>query len=451
VSADAASSTRGVFARFVHSEAASSIILLACTVLALAWANSPWHDDYEAFAHLTLGVTVAGRVFALPVHAWINDGLMALFFFVVGLEIKREVVVGQLSSVRRAALPASAALGGMLVPAAIYALFNAGGPGAAGWGIPMATDIAFALGVLALLGPRVPPSLKLFLTALAIADDLGAVLVIAVFYTETIRLVPLGLAVVLLGLFFLLLRGRVRQRLVLLVPVIAVWLAILVSGIHATVAGILVAMMVPMRSALPPHRFAEIVRSRLPELERSSVTADSVLLEEEQLDMLLALHDAAAQVRPPGLTLERALHPVQAYVVLPLFALFNAGITLDASALTGVTSAISLGVILGLLLGKPIGLMLLSWLAVRSGLASLPGDVSWRAIFGVGWLAGIGFTMSLFVSGLAFKTGPALEQAKMGILTGSLVAGVTGYLLLRWALPSAPAAAAPRAAASSRS
>jgi len=375
---------------------------------------------------------------------------MALFFFVVGLEIKREAVVGHLSTARRAILPAAAALGGMLVPAATYALFNARGPGADGWGIPMATDIAFALGVLALLGPRVPPSLKVFLTALAIADDLGAVLVIAVFYTETIRLVPLGLAVVLLGLFFLLLRGRVRQPLVLLVPVIAVWLAILVSGIHATVAGVLVALMVPMRSALAPQRFAEIVRGRLPELERSSLTADSVLLEEEQLDLLLTLHDAAADVRPPGLLLERALHPVQAYVVLPLFALFNAGVTLDASALAGVTSAIGLGVILGLLLGKPIGLMLLSWLAVRSGLASLPGDVSWRAIFGVGWLAGIGFTMSLFISALAFKSGPALEQAKMGILTGSLVAGVTGYLLLRWALPSARAAAAPRGAAHSR-
>jgi NhaA family Na+:H+ antiporter len=451
VSAAATPVTPGVFARFVHSEAASSVILLACTVLALAWANSPWHDAYEALAHLMLGVTVAGRTFALPVHAWINDGLMALFFFVVGLEIKREVVVGQLSSVRRAVLPASAALGGMLVPAAIYAAFNVGGPGAHGWGIPMATDIAFALGVLALLGPRVPSSLKVFLTALAIGDDLGAVLVIAVFYTETIRLVPLGLAVVLLGLFVLLLRGRIRQPLVLLVPVIAVWAAILASGIHATVAGILVALMVPMRAAIPPHRFAEIVRSRLPELERSSVTRDSVLLEEEQLDLLLTLHDTAADVRPPGLTLERALHPVQAYVVLPLFALFNAGITLDAGAVAGVTSAISLGVVFGLLIGKPLGLVLLSWLAVRSGLATLPGDVGWRAIVGVGWLAGIGFTMSLFVSGLAFEGGPALEQAKMGILMGSLLAGVIGYLLLRSALTSAPAGGAPRAAASTRS
>jgi NhaA family Na+:H+ antiporter len=235
--------------------------------------------------------------------------------------------------VRLAVLPAAAALGGMLVPAAVYAVFNARGPGANGWGIPMATDIAFALGVLALLGPRVPLSLKVFLTALAIADDLGAVLVIALFYTETIRLLALGAAAGLLGVFFFLLRARIRQPLVLLVPVIAVWLAILASGIHATVAGILVALMVPMKSPIPPQRFVEIVRNRLPALERDSVTRESVLLEEEQLDAVLDLYEAAADVRPPGLTLERVLHPVQAYLVLPLFAVFNAGIVLDAGVL----------------------------------------------------------------------------------------------------------------------
>ena len=426
---------RGIFLDFVHSEVGSSVVLLACTVLALAWANSPWHATYDALLHTTLGVTVGSRAYALPVHAWINDGLMALFFFVVGLEIKREVVVGQLSSVRLAALPASAALGGMLVPAAIYTLFNLHGPGASGWGIPMATDIAFALGVLALLGSRVPLSLKVFLTALAIADDLGAVLVIALFYTETIRLVALGAAAVLLGLFFLLVRGRVRLPLVLLVPVIAIWVAILASGVHATVAGILVALMVPTKSPIRPQRFAEIARRRLPDLEHDSVTRRSVVLEEAQFDAVLELYEAAADLRPPGITLERMLHPVQAYLVLPLFALFNAGIAIDARVLAGVTGPIGVGVILGLVIGKPLGLLLLSWITVRSGLATLPPDLSWRTIFAVGWLAGIGFTMSLFVAGLAFKDGPAIEQAKMGILAGSLVAGLTGYLLLRWALP----------------
>ena len=435
---DSPPTERGFFASFIHSEAASSVLLMVCTVVALAWANSPWAHAYEALHHVSFGVAVGSRVFTLPLHAWINDGLMALFFFVVGLEIKREVVVGQLSSLRRAALPATAALGGMVVPAAIYAWFNAGGPGTRGWGIPMATDIAFALGVLALLGPRVPLSLKVFLTALAIGDDLGAVLVIAVFYTETIRLTALLAAAVLLGLFALLLRRRIRQPLVLLVPVVAVWVAILASGVHATVAGVLVAMMISMKAPLPPQRFVEIVRDRLRELERSDVTRESVLLDEAQLDTLLELHEAAADVRPPGLLLERLLHPLQAYVVLPLFALFNAGIPLDTGALTGMTGAISLGVALGLVIGKPLGLMLFSWLAVRSGLAFLPADLGWRAVFGVAWLAGIGFTMSLFVSGLAFKSAEAIEQAKLGILAGSLVAGVTGYLLLRQALPGDP-------------
>src|SRR5262245_61407609 len=348
----------GFFDRFIHSEAASSVLLMICTVLALGWANSRWHDSYEALLHMTLGVTVAAHAYTLSVHEWINDGLMAIFFFVVGLEIKREVVVGQLSSRSLAALPAAAALGGMLVPAAIYAAFNAGGPGAHGWGIPMATDIAFALGVLALLGPRVPLSLKVFLTALAIADDLGAVLVIAVFYTETIRLAALGATALLLGVFVLLIRGRVRQPLLLLIPVVGVWLAILASGVHATVAGILVALMIPMRAPLRPQRFAEIVRARLPALEAAGVTHDSVLLDEAQLDAVLDVYEAAASIRPPGLTLERLLHPLQAYVVLPLFALFNAGIALDSGVLTRVAEPIGLGVILGLLIGKPLGLLL---------------------------------------------------------------------------------------------
>ena len=429
---------RGALVRFMQSEAASSVLLMACTALALGWANSPWHSSYEALLHATLGVAVGDRVFSLSGHAWINDGLMALFFFVVGLEIKREVVVGELSSLRQATLPAAAAIGGMLVPAAVYAIFNAGGPGAIGWGIPMATDIAFALGVLALLGRRVPLSLKVFLTALAIADDLGAVLVIALFYTETIRLIALAAAAGLLALFFLLVRGRIRrQPLVLLVPVGAVWLAILASGVHATVAGILVALMVPIKSPIKPEQFIEIVRRRLPMLEQG-VTRHSVVLEEEQLDTVLELHEAAADLRPPGVTLERLLHPVQAYIVLPLFALFNAGIVIDAGVLAGVTGPISLGVILGLVVGKPLGLVLFSWIAVRAGAASLPSDLTWRAIFSVGWLAGIGFTMSLFVGDLAFKSGAALDQAKMGILVGSLVAGLTGYLLLRCALPYRP-------------
>ncbi len=427
--------TWGAFAGFVHSAVGGSVILLLSTGLALASANSPWRDTYDHLLHTTAGVTWGTRSFALPVHAWINDGLMALFFFVVGLEIKREVVVGHLSSARIAVLPASAALGGMLVPAGIYAALNAGGPGARGWGIPMATDIAFALGVLAMLGPRVPTSLKVFLTALAIADDLGAVLVIALFYTETIRWAALVAAGVFLGVFFLLLRARVRQSLVLLLPVVAVWLAVFASGLHATVAGILAALMVPMKSPIEPRHFIEIVRSRLPALEPDDVTRQSMLLDEQQIDSVLELHEAAADLRPPGLTLERLLHPVQAYLVLPLFAFFNAGIAIDGRAFDALAGPISVGIMLGLVVGKPLGLMLFSWLAVRSGLASLAPDLGWTMIFAVSWLAGIGFTMSLFVSDLAFKMEPLLSQAKIGILAGSLVAGMAGYILLRQALP----------------
>lgn len=425
----------GVFARFIHSEVSGSVILLASTALAMACANSPWRDEYEHLLHAPVGVTWGTRSFALSVHAWINDGLMAVFFFVVGLEIKREVVVGHLSSVRLAALPASAALGGMLLPAGIYAAFNANGPGASGWGIPMATDIAFALGVLALLGPRVPLSLKVFLTALAIADDLGAVLVIALFYTETIRWGALVVAALCLAVLFFLFRGRIRRPEILILPTVAVWLAVFASGLHATVAGILAALVVPMKSPIEPERFVDIVRSRLPELERRDVTRQSMLLQEHQLDTVLELYEAAGDLRPPGLALERVLHPVQAYVVLPLFAFFNAGLAIDGRMREAMMEPIGVGVILGLVVGKPLGLGLFSWLAVQSGLASLPPDLGWRALWAVSCLGGIGFTMSLFISDLAFRAGPAAGQAKIGILAGSLLAGMIGYVLLRLALP----------------
>lgn len=428
----------GVFAWFVRSEVVGSVILLAATVLAVVCANSPWREAYDHFIHGSIGVTWGERAFSLSVHEWVNDGLMALFFFVVGLEIKREVVVGHLSSLRLAVLPASAALGGMLVPAAVYAVLNAGGPGAHGWGIPMATDIAFALGVLALLGRRVAPGLRILLTALAIADDLGAVLVIALFYTETIRWAALGAAALMLGGLFLLLRGKSPRRPeVLLLSVIAVWLAVFASGVHATVAGILVALVVPVMSPIGPREFVEVVRRPLLALEQGGVTPRSLLLDERQLDAVFELHRAAAQLRPAGMALERFLHPVQAYVVLPLFAFFNAGIAIDRGTLAALTEPVGAGVSLGLLLGKPAGVTLASWLAVRSGLASLPGDVGWSQLFAVSCLAGIGFTMALFVSGLAFPVGPSLEDAKAGVLAGSLAAGLVGYLLLWRVLPAA--------------
>jgi NhaA family Na+:H+ antiporter len=300
----------------------------------------------------------------------------------------------------------------------------------------MATDIAFALGVLALLGPRVPVSLKVFLTALAIADDLGAVLVLALFYTTAIRWPAIALAVVPLGLLFFLFRTRIRRPEPLFLAVVAVWVAVFASGLHATVAGILVALTVPMTSPIEPRRFVEIVRSRLPELEAQEVTRESMLRDGSRLDTVVELYEAAADLRPPGLTLERVLHPIQAYVVLPLFALFNAGVAIDRDVFQTVATPIGLGVILGLVGGKPLGVMLSSWLAVRLGLARLPADAGWASIFGVSWLCGIGFTMSLFIGAVALREGPPLVQAKTAILGGSLAAALTGYVLLRLALPA---------------
>jgi len=305
---DTAPGLRG-FARFFRSEAAGSVLLLAATVAALAWANSPWANLYDRLLHARLGVSWGGEAHALSLHHWVNDGLMAVFFFVVGLEIKRELVVGQLSSVRSAVLPVGAALGGLLLPAAIYFALNAGGPGARGWGIPMATDIAFALGVLALVGPRVPVGLKVFLTALAIADDLGAVAVISVFYTDQIHAVPLAVAGLALACLFLLARLGFHRVAVYLPLSLVVWVATLLSGVHATVAGVLLALLVPVRARIEPGQFLGAVRRHLAELEAAPLSRDSMVSDKGQLAAIDDLHDATGKFLPAGIALEHALHP----------------------------------------------------------------------------------------------------------------------------------------------
>jgi NhaA family Na+:H+ antiporter len=427
---------RTVLDWFIHSEVAGSVILLACTVAALVWANSPWADAYDRLTHTPIAVSVGGSTFALSLQHWINDGLMAVFFFVVGLEIKRELSVGHLASARRAALPVAAAVGGMVLPALLYASLNAGGPGARGWGVPMATDIAFALGILALVGPRVPVGLKVFLTALAIADDLGAVLVIALFYTEQIHWHALAGAAALLALLAWTIRRDVRQPIVYAILFLGVWTAIFKSGIHSTVAGILIAMLVPVRPRLTASEFLARAAAHLDALRAAPLTRDSILSNEAQLDALVALDDVATDMRPPGLTLERFLHPIQAFAILPLFAFFNAGVSLGERGLAALGEPVTLGVIVGLVAGKLGGVSLLSWLAVRAGYASLPEGVTWPQIAGVGLLAGVGFTMSLFVSELAFGAGASLDAAKIGILLASLTAGVGGFLVLRAVLPA---------------
>ncbi len=433
-------SLAGMFEEFVHSEVFGSLLLLVCTVVALAWANSPWAGVYDDILHTKIGLSWGGATYALSVHHWINDALMVVFFFVVGLEVKRELVVGQLSSMKQAMLPISAAAGGMLVPAVFYAVLNLGGEGTRGWGIPMATDIAFALGVLAVFGQRVPLALKVFITAAAIADDIGAVLVIAVFYTETIHVTALVAAAVFLGLLIVATRVLHIRRLEILLPlIVGVWIGVFASGVHATVAGIIVAMVVPVRARIDPKRFLGMAEDRLAQLRPAASASGPIEFDRGQIDAVADLHRAAGGVQSPALVLEHYLHPVQSFFVLPLFALANAGVSLGADFFSVLTGPIALGIILGLVAGKQLGIAAFSWAAVRWGGACLPEGVNWRQVYGAGCLAGIGFTMSLFISELAFPGEPELvAQAKIGILVASLISGIMGTAILHHALPKEP-------------
>ncbi len=356
---------------------------------------------------------------------------MAFFFFLVGLEIKRELLVGELATFRRAVLPAAAALGGMVVPALIYTLVNLGGPGSRGWGIPMATDIAFALGIMAVLGRRVPESLKIFLTAVAIVDDIGAVLVIAIFYSHGISYLSLGVAGIVLALLIVANRLGVRHPVPYVLLAVPLWLAFLQSGIHATIAGVLFAMTIPAQSRINSSEFLAVSRSILNEFERERTRADSVLRNHRQSDAIQALEVACERVLTPLQRFERTYHPWVVYAIVPVFALANAGVHLSGNLGQMLTDRVTLGVILGLVLGKQIGITLATWLAVRTGVADLPRNITWPQVYGVGWVAGIGFTMSLFIAELAFAGSEVLDRAKLGILVASIIAGAVGWALLR--------------------
>jgi NhaA family Na+:H+ antiporter len=416
--------------RFLRLEAASGVLLLAAAALAFAWANSPWASTYQDFWSTPLGARVGPFEIEKPFLLWVNDALMAVFFFVVGLEIKQALTAGELRDPRRAALPLLCAVGGMLVPALVYAGLNVGSETLRGWAIPAATDIAFAVGVLALLGPRAPLGLKIFLTALAIADDLGAVVVIALFYTSELDVVALVAAALAFATSFSLNRLGVRSPIPYAVVGIVLWFATLESGVHATVAGVLQAFAIPSRSEVDPARFAERARDLLARLERPS---------DEHVDVLHELADGCVRARSPLARIEHALAPYTSLVVMPIFALANAGVTLSAEALDALASPVTLGVALGLIVGKPLGVAGAAWLALRVGVASLPTGVGWRQLLGAACLAGIGFTMSLFIASLAFGGDPHggsvvasehLDAAKLGILGGSLVSGVLGFALL---------------------
>jgi NhaA family Na+:H+ antiporter len=417
------------FQDFAQRGVLSGILLMIASAVALAWANSPWADSYVHLWEIQLSVGPATRPITAPLHRWINDGLMTVFFLLVGLEIKRELLVGELSSIRQATLPIVAAIGGMVVPAMLYAIVNLGGEGARGWGIPMATDIAFALGVLTLLGPRVPLSLKVFLTALAIVDDMGAVIVIALFYTSAIQWTAMAMGgLVVVGLV-LLNRLHVKSLAPYLLLGVMLWLALLSSGIHATIAGVILAMAVPSRTRINASEFSAEARAIIEDFDRAETGDLLVLTSKGQQEALYALEVASGGVQAPLLRLEHALHGVVSFAIMPLFALANAGITLGG--MSGVlTDRVTLGVIIGLLLGKPAGVMLFSWLGVRFRIADLPAGATWSGMHGVAWLAGIGFTMSLFVGSLAFGDGPMLVSAKVGILVASIMAGAIGWRLL---------------------
>ena len=413
-----------------HKLAGSGLLLLA-TVVALAWANSPWGEVYERLLGTVVSVGAGELALSKPLALWINDGLMGVFFFVVGLEVKREVLVGELSRPRRALLPLAGALGGMIVPAAVYLALNAGRAGAHGWGVPMATDIAFALGVLALLGDRVPVSLKVFLTALAIADDIGAILVIALFYTDGVSLAALGAGGLLLLLSVAASAAGVRSSVFYFVLGTLVWLAFLKSGVHATLAAVLMAFTIPARNRLESAALVRRARDLLAAFEAAGTGRGHGLLSAQEVHALHALSDTVGDASAPLQNLEHALNPLVTLVVLPVFALANAGVALEGGLGAALAHPVGLGVLLGLFAGKQVGIVGGAWLAVRLGLADLPPGVGWRRLHGVAVLGGIGFTMALFVGGLAFADPALRDAAKVGTLAATVLSAGVGLALLR--------------------
>ena len=417
-----------IFQRFFRTETVGGLVLLAFGLAALAIANSPLAEIYSHAWEIPLTLGIVDHQLSLTLHAWINDGLMAVFFLLVGLEIKRELLTGELSSVQQAALPIACAIGGMIAPAAIYLIFNFGRLGSHGWGIPMATDIAFALGALSLIAPNAPIGAKVLLTALAIVDDMGAVLVIALFYSEAIVWSALaGAAVTLLVLIGFNLFGVRRLWPYLLIGV-ALWLFVHSSGIHATIAGVALAFTIPTHTRINSVEFSREAHSLLHDFERTETGDPLVLTSKGQQEALFSLERASERATAPVLRLEQALHNFSAFVVMPLFAFANAGVKIDLST---QHLEIGLGVLAGLMFGKPLGIMVAALISVKTGIAKLPRAVSWRSLMGYACLAGIGFTMSLFIAMLAFTDSALVDAAKRGIIVGSVLAGVAGAVLLK--------------------
>ena len=426
------------FEHFLHAQTTTGMVLIFMTILALILANSSLNEAYQHILHAKIDFNVGSWKLSHSIHHWINDGLMAIFFFIIGLEIKREILVGELSNMKVAILPILAAIGGMLIPALIYVSINSGTAGADGWGIPMATDIAFAISALVLLGKRVPPALVTFLVALAIVDDLGAVIVIALFYTEQIHMLPLALA----GGAFLLMVAFNRFGIHMILPYFIVglfmWFFMLESGVHATIAGVIAALAIPSKPKRAPGSFRADSKILLDEYDSYSVDEEDGM-NERQKAILLTLQKNIDDIGTPAARLENDLHLPVALLVIPLFALANAGIDIDFRSIsTTIMEPVSLGIIGGLIFGKVLGIFGVSWLAIKLKMATLPQGSTMSQVFGVAFLGGIGFTMSIFVADLAFMGNVELVfQAKVGILAASLFAGLFGYFWLRFVAKSA--------------
>lgn len=425
----------GPMQRFLRLEISSSIMLILATVAALIWANSYFSESYHQFWHLPFAVCLSEHCHPHALVHWVNDGLMVLFFFVVGLEIKREILIGELSAIRVALLPVVAAFGGMVVPGLIYAAFNSGTDHISGWAIPMATDIAFVVGAVALLGRGLPSGLRIFLAAFAIADDIGAVLIIAVFYTSTISVTYLTAAGCILAVMALINVLRIRSILLYSLLGFALWVACFNSGVHPTVAGVAAAFVIPVRAKYDFEYFTRKVNRILCQRDDDKMNVCywySILLDQEFQHLVQRLSNACKEVQTPLQRMEHSVHPWVAFLILPVFALANAGLSIkELSPGEAFLHPVTLGICLGLFVGKPLGVTLFSYLAVKLGLVSLPENVEWKHMIGAGILGGIGFTMSLFVSGLSFVQPEVLNYSKLGILTGSALAALAGGVLLR--------------------
>ncbi|GAA5444829.1 Na(+)/H(+) antiporter NhaA [Microbulbifer sp. NBRC 101763] len=421
------------FEEFIHRQSSSGILLMLSALAALIIANSPLQDTYKHLLHMPISLGTGDWELSLSLHHWINDGLMAIFFFLVGLELKREFLVGELSDLRQAVLPVMAAIGGMLVPALVYTSFNIGGEAGRGWGIPMATDIAFAVGCIALLGNRVPRAVVTFLVALAIVDDLGAILVIAIWYTEQVNVIALiasGSLIVIMGLLN---AAGVRRSSAYVFLGILLWYGLYLAGVHATLAGVITAMALPAKPKYDPVAFSTFVKDIIRSFDRCFRPGDKIIANDALRARVMALGNGVSLAQSPLQRMETRLHIPVGFLVIPIFALANAGIPFDSfSSSAAVFNPVTLGVIGGLVFGKLVGIVGATWIGWKLGWGRLPKAANFQHIIGVALLAGIGFTMSIFIAELAFSSQyELLIQAKAGILLASVIAGTAGFLVLR--------------------